>query len=217
MNRSKRGRPSAPAEQHAEGRLAAGCCACRWSYPFGSRTPRQNDVHRHPGRSAERHIRSDPPAGLPVTSTVTFGHRQLNPRAVVRSECEAAWHRLCGGPDQGDLGSLAGRAHHPAEPAVLTPASGSPVSKGVASCVQHPWTRSRSLRGLPRMAGGHRAFYRAGYTGHLHLRTRPDLRRSRRGLGYWVTDVSAGSARTSHSCTSRQFCSRTIVSSGHCS
>jgi len=110
----------------------------------------------------------------------------LQSRAVVRSECEAAWHRLCGGPDQGDLGSLAGRAHHPADPAVLTPASGSPVSKGVASCVQHPWTRSRSLRGLPRMAGGHRAFYRAGYTGHLHLRTRPDLRRSRRGLVYRV-------------------------------
>jgi len=56
MDRSKRGRPSAPAEQHAEERSAAGCCACRRSYPFGRRTPRQNDGRRPPGRSAERHI-----------------------------------------------------------------------------------------------------------------------------------------------------------------
>jgi len=32
---------------------------------------------------------------------------------VVRSEGEAAWHRLCGAPDQGDLSSLARRAQDP--------------------------------------------------------------------------------------------------------
>jgi len=89
----------------------------------------------------------------------------LQSRAVDLSGCEAAWRRRCGGPDQGDLGSLAGRAHHPADPAVLTPASGAPVSKDAADCVPRPWTRSRSLRGLPRMAEGHRAFSRAGYMG----------------------------------------------------
>jgi len=104
-------------------------------------------------------------------------------RAVVRSECEAAWHRRCGGPDQGDLSSLARRARQLTDPAVLTPASGAPVSKGAAGCVPRPWTRSRSLRGLPRIAGGHRAFSRAGYMGHLLVGTPGYQGRSRKGFG----------------------------------
>jgi hypothetical protein len=67
--------------------------------------------------------------------------------------------------DQSDLSPLARRARHPAGPAVLTPVSGSPVSNGAAGCVQNPWTGSTSLRGLPRMAGGHRRSPRGASSG----------------------------------------------------
>jgi len=58
-----------------------------------------------------------------------------------------------------------------------------PCFNVLTGCVPRPWTRSRSLRGLPRIAGGHRAFSRAGYTGHLLVGTPGYQGRSRKGFG----------------------------------
>lgn len=37
--------------------LGSRCCGYGRTHPLGPRTSRQNDGHRHPGRSAERHVR----------------------------------------------------------------------------------------------------------------------------------------------------------------
>ena len=117
-------------------------------------------------------------------------HGREGARAVALHWFGAGWHRLCGGPDQGNLSSLGRRARQLTDPAVLTPESGASVSKGAVGYGQHPWIGSTSLRGLPRMAGGHRAFPRAGYTGQLSLPSQPDLQCSRRAFGYCDTSCA---------------------------
>jgi hypothetical protein len=113
-----------------------------------------------------------------------------------RSGYAAQGRRLRSSPDQGDLLPPARRlAHRP------TGAASSIVGEGAAGWVQRSWrnAQSRGWRETLRIAGGHRAFSRAGLTGTAPLgRTAATgtASRSRRRFGLrTLEDAESGRER----------------------